>query len=391
MLNIIVIGAGMYSIGRGTDGFGTILPSIGEWKRNGGDVGKVVFVSTNFESSKIVLEKSNKLRNETGIELDIEAFPKKEGHYHSAYKEIIYSIPKPACVIIVVPDHLHYQVAKDCLEANLAVLIVKPLTPTVGEGKELVELAEKNNLYAAVEFHKRWDKANLMMKDVIQKNNIGDLLYCWVEYSQRKSIPTEIFKAWTEKTSILQYLGIHYIDIIRFTTNAKPKRVMAVGQKKWLPDQGLDAYDSIQCFIEWIEPNGNVFTQIILTNWIDPESSSSMSDQKIKVVGTKGRFESDQKNRGININIDDLGINQPNPYFCTEYGDKTGKKKWEGYGIDSVTEFLSDVTKINSGAVTREFLKAERPIFSEALVSTSVVEAAHASLMQNNIWKNVEI
>ena len=214
MLNIIVIGAGMYSIGRGTDGFGTILPSIGEWKRNGGDVGKVVFVSTNFESSKIVLEKSNKLRNETGIELDIEAFPKKEGHYHSAYKEIIYSIPKPACVIIVVPDHLHYQVAKDCLEANLAVLIVKPLTPTVGEGKELVELAEKNNLYAAVEFHKRWDKANLMMKDVIQKNNIGDLLYCWVEYSQRKSIPTEIFKAWTEKTSILQYLGIHYIDII---------------------------------------------------------------------------------------------------------------------------------------------------------------------------------
>jgi predicted dehydrogenase len=177
---------------------------------------------------------------------------------------------------------------------------------------------------------------------------------------------------------------------MRFTTNAKPKRVMAVGQKKWLPDQGLDAYDSIQCFIEWIEPNGNVFTQVILTNWIDPESSSSMSDQKIKVVGTKGRFESDQKNRGININIDGLGVNQPNPYFCTEYGDKAGKKKWKGYGIDSVTEFLSDVTKINSGVVTRESLNAERPIFSEALISTSVVEAAHASLMQNNIWKNVE-
>jgi D-galacturonate reductase len=389
-LNIIVIGAGMYSVGRGTDGFGTILPAIGEWKRSGGNVGRVVFVSTNHKSSEIALEKSNELRRQTGVKLNVEVFPEEDGCFPEAYKEIVSSISKPACAIIVVPDHLHYKVANDCLEVNLPILMVKPLTPTVEEGRRLIKLAEKNNLYAAIEFHKRWDKANLMMRDTIQKNSIGDLLYFWVEYSQRKSIPTEIFKAWTEKTSILQYLGIHYIDIVRFATGATPKRVMAIGQKKWLPSQGLDAYDSIQCIIEWTNPNGSSFTQTILTNWIDPESSSSMSDQKIKVVGTKGRFESDQKERGITINIDGRGVEQPNPYFCAEYGNKALEKEWKGYGIDSVTEFLSDVTKINLESVDLKTLNGSRPTFSEALISTSVVQAAHASLAQNSIWIAVE-
>ncbi len=390
-LNIVVIGAGMYSIGRGTDGFGTVLPAINEWKRGGGSVGKVVFISTNSNSSRIVLEKTSKLKDQTGIKLNIDVFPKDESDSCDAYKAIIASIPKPACAVIVVPDHLHYQVAKDCLEANLPVLIVKPLTPTVEEGKKLVKLADKKKLYSVVEFHKRWDKANLMMKDIIQKNRIGDLLYCWVEYSQRKSIPTKIFKAWVEKTSILQYLGIHYIDVVRFATNAIPKRVMALGQKNWLPSQGLDAYDSIQCFIEWAAPNGNTFTQAILTNWVDPESSSSMSDQKIKIVGTKGRFESDQKDRGIRINIDNHGIEQPNPDFCAEYGSETGKKEWRGYGIDSVKTFFSDVVNINSGVTNLEELKVERPTFSEALISTSVVEAAHESLSQGNIWVEIKL
>jgi predicted dehydrogenase len=177
VLNIVVIGAGMYSVGRGTDGFGTILPAINEWKREKGLVGKVVFVSTNRNSSGIVLEKVSKLEDQTGIKLNIDVFPKDESTNYDAYKAIITSIDRPACAVIVVPDHLHYQVAKDCLEANLPVLMVKPLTPTVEEGKKLVKIADKKELYAVVEFHKRWDKANLMMKDTIQKNRIGDLLY----------------------------------------------------------------------------------------------------------------------------------------------------------------------------------------------------------------------
>ena len=385
-MNIVVIGTGMYSTGRGTSGYGTILPAIIEWQRDYSSLKKVIFVGTNGNNTSALREKSNSLMRETGVSADVSFFPEPGVKDSSFYKKIISEIPRPACAIIVVPDHLHFQVAKDCLNANLPVLIVKPLTPNLNDAKKLVNLASQKSLHALVEFHKRYDKSNLMIRDKLQSGNLGELLYCWVEYSQRKSIPMEIFKDWADKTSILQYLGVHYIDIVRFVTGASPLRVMAMGQKKWLLDKGIDTYDSIQCFIEWALPDGNLFTQTILTNWIDSESSSAMSDQKIKLVGTNGRFESNQKDRGIMITSDNNGFEQPNPDFCFQFGNKIGKKEWRGYGIDSIKEFLIDVDKINSGILTYHEMQLDRPTFSEAMISTAVVESAHKSLAQKNKW-----
>jgi len=229
-----------------------------------------------------------------------------------------------------------------------------------------------------------------MIRDRYQTGQLGELLYCWVEYSQRKSIPSEVFQKWADKTSILQYLGIHYIDIVRFVTSAMPLRVMAVGQKNWLQSKGIDTYDSIQCVIEWQTENGNLFTQTILTNWIDPESSSSMSDQKIKIVGTNGRIESDQKERGIRINIDNEGIEVPNPDFCFEYGFESGNKKWKGYGIDSIKTFLTDIENINAKKVDLKTLEKLRPSFFEASISTAVIESAHKSLVSDNKWQVIQ-
>jgi predicted dehydrogenase len=381
----------MYVTGRGTTGFGTILPALAEWKRQGGSIGNVWFAGTDGQHSQEAKLKADELASLNGIELDMAFYPQADQVDHNTYKELLARIPRPACAIIVVPDHLHYQVARDCLEADLPVLVVKPLTPTVEEGLALMELARERKRYAAVEFHKRWDKANLMMRDTIRSGRIGDPLYCWVEYSQRKSIPSEVFRAWAEKTTILQYLGIHYIDMVRFLTRATPKRVMCIGQKNWLSAQGIDTYDSMQTLIEWQFPDGNCFTQTLLNNWIDPETSSAMSDQKIKMVGTGGRFESDQKERGVRINIDGACQEQPNPDFCMAYGSKPGEMEWRGYGIDSVRCFLDDVCALERAETTVDELEQVRPTFAEALISTAVVEAAHVSLQENNSWQPVQL
>ena len=55
-IDIVVIGAGLYVCGKGTDGYGTILPAIFEWKRNIMNVGDVHCFSTAAESSQKLLE-----------------------------------------------------------------------------------------------------------------------------------------------------------------------------------------------------------------------------------------------------------------------------------------------------------------------------------------------
>lgn len=389
-LDIIVIGAGLYVCGKGTSGYGTILPAIFEWKRKCEEIGNVHCVSTTVESAQELLIKANDLINKTGIKINVKSSPKFGPKDPFAYQKVLEDVKKPACAIIAVPDHLHYQVGKDCIEAGLHVLLVKPLTPTFVEGRDLVNLAYERGVYGAVEFHKRWDRSNLILRDKIQSGEFGTPLNFWVEYSQRKSIPLSFFKDWASKTSVLQYLGVHYIDLIRFFTAALPKRVMAIGQKSEIIQHNIDAYDAIQCIIEWEMPNGTKFTVTILTSWVDPESSTSASDQKIKFVGSKGRYEADQKERGIRINSDDHGVQHINPDFCRPYGTQNGSIHWYGYGIESITTFLDDLIALENNQKSLSELQTERPSFQESLISTMVVEAAHISLNNESNWQQID-
>jgi predicted dehydrogenase len=201
-------------------------------------------------------------------------------------------------------------------------------------------------------------------------------------------VPAERFRKWVEATNIFQYLGVHYVDIIYFATGAKPLRAMALGQKGWLYSKGIDTYDSIEGTIEWEMPDKGRFTSCILTNWIDPESTSAMSDQKIKVIGTKGRFESDQKRRGVTIVSDEKGIKEPNPYFCAAY-NAPGQVSYRGYGIESIHQFLKDVEEIEMGVVKIDDLEGERPTFKESIVPTAVIEAVNKSLKDGGQWVSI--
>ncbi len=389
-LDIIVIGAGLYVCGKGTSGYGTIMPAIFEWKRHNKNIGDIHCVSTSAKSSKELLKKVNGLEIKTGVKVNVKAYPENDSKNADTYKKVLKNLKGLACAIIAVPDHLHYQITKDCLEAGLHTLVVKPLTPTYAEGLQLTNLAQKNNLYGAVEFHKRWDKSNIILRDKVKSGALGTPLNCWVEYSQRKSVPISFFKDWASQTSVLQYLGVHYIDVVRFVTGASPKRVMAIGQKSEIIQHEIDAFDSIQCMIEWEMPNGAPFTETLITNWIDPENSTAMSDQKIKFVGTKGRYEADQKERGIRTNTDDLGVEHINPDFCMPYGSKDGNIHWRGYGIESIITFLNDVIALKDGLKKLSDLQIERPSFQESLISTIVVEAAHRSLENDSNWQTIE-
>jgi predicted dehydrogenase len=386
-LNILVVGSGMYVCGRGTEGYGTVMPAICEWKKRN-VVGSVYMAGTSPESIRIAKRKISGLCDMTGVDLSVKYFPENGKRNSGSYKDALRLIPKPSCAIVAVPDDFHREVAGYAIEKGLHTLVVKPLAPTVREVKELIDLQSQKGVHCAVEFHKRLDYANMKLKDAIRSGVIGEPLYFLAEFSQRKSMPTKIFKKWVATTNIFQYLGVHYADIVYYATGAKPIRAMAVGQKIWLVKQGIETYDSIEAVIEWELSSGIKFTSTIITNWIDPESTSAMSDQKIKVVGTMGRIESDQKKRGIVIVTDEKGVDEPNPYFCAQYA-QDGKVAYMGYGIDTITQFLDDVSGIVKGVVKVSDLVNNRPTFKEALVSTMVLAMVNKSLESGGEWINI--
>jgi predicted dehydrogenase len=98
--------------------------------------------------------------------------------------------------IVAVPDHLHYPIVRELLEAGLHTLVVKPFVTCVDHG------------------------------DRLAAGHVGTPLSFVIEYSQRKQIPEEIFAGWVQQTDIFQYLGVHYADLVYFVTRARPVRLV---------------------------------------------------------------------------------------------------------------------------------------------------------------------
>jgi len=383
-MKILVLGSGMYVTGRGETGLGTVLSALAETSKTI-KIEEVVVVARSSNNKKTVVDsikRINKTLN-TLLRVRYEAISLESKQFSSFLKATQYD-----CTIICLPDHLHFEAAKMILNHRIHCLVVKPLTPTVKMAKELIVLQKRKNLYAAVEFHKRFDETNLYIKRAISEKMLGEMLYFSVDYSQRINIPLNVFKAWSDKTNIFQYLGVHYVDLIYFLTGYLPKRAMATGTKKILKQKGLDTYDSIHAIIEWQNPQHpkDVFISQFNTNWIDPNITTALSDQKYKVVGTKGRIECDQKNRGIEVVHESSGIRHVNPYFSEYLSDPDGKMGFGGYGFTSINLFIKDVRDILSNKTNILKLEKTRPTFHHALVSTAVVEAVNSSLKAQSSW-----
>ncbi|TQV75412.1 Gfo/Idh/MocA family oxidoreductase [Aliikangiella marina] len=70
-------------------------------------------------------------------------------------------------VSIAAPTSLHYKIAKDFLEHGTHVLIEKPITVTVEEADELIELAKQNEAIIQVGFLERFNAAILKLDRAI--------------------------------------------------------------------------------------------------------------------------------------------------------------------------------------------------------------------------------
>jgi len=380
-LKVLVIGAGMYVSGRGTNTFGTIFPSIFN-AYNNNIIGKITVISTSYKTANLAKKKFTEIKKLTKSDININFLPKKNSkniNYFSFAKEF-----KPDVAIISVPDHLHSSITLNLAKLNIHCLVVKPMTTSVSEAKKMIKVFDSRNLYGAVEFHKRFDESNLVLKDKVDNGKLGKLQYAVIEFSQQKNIPENYFKKWSQKTNVFNYLGVHYVDLIEFITNFKPIEVLALGQKDYLIKKGIKTWDSIEVMIKWKRKDSGYFVSTHITNWIDSNKSSAMSNQKITLVGTKARYESDQKNRGINFVDDKTGVNILNPYFTSNIF-KGKESKFFGYGIESVNLFFLDVLNLISKKISLNNLNKNRPSFKNCLNSVRILEAVIKSLKTNKI------
>lgn len=377
-MKLLVIGSGMYVKGSKENDHGTIIPGLLEAIKKD-LIKEICFVSTQSTSSKDCVHKTINLARKLKIKLK-----KKSIHYYPGKGLKLYQKAlknnNPDAVIIATPDHTHFEICKDVILKNKNLLVVKPLVPKSIEAKKLINLSKGRRKIYQVEFHKRFDEANLVLKKLINEKRFGALKYCVVEYSQKNIIPKKYFKKWSSKSNSFQYLGIHYVDLILYITGYTPKKVWAWEQSGYLKKNKINSPDCVQANIEW-RKGKKKFNSYIITSWIDPNSSSSTSDQKIHFVGDKLKYFSDQKNRGIFLTEEGQGAKHLNPYFTNLFhGDELF---FNGYGIKSIVNFFENIKSENKN------FNSYNKTFYDSLITTKVIEAVNHSIKFNGKMINI--
>ena len=89
-------------------------------------------------------------------------------------------------VIVNTPNYTHYDYAKKALEAGKHVIIEKPFTVTVEEGKELIEVAGRQNKKISVYQNRRYDSDYKTIKKVLDQNLLGELVEVEMHFDRFK-------------------------------------------------------------------------------------------------------------------------------------------------------------------------------------------------------------
>ncbi len=386
-LDVVLIGGGMISLE-------VIIPTLFQERREG-RIGKVSICSLDAKSIKRV---QNEFPDDEFIPYpDPEKVEDETKPYPEEYKRAVDTLGNHGFVLVATPDHLHTPIIMYAIEKGKDVVCEKPLCLKVEEVWKIQRAAKEKALYVYTDYHKRHDRALRGLKYRVAKGDLGEILYghAWIE--EKKEMPLKNFAAWARESSSFEYIGVHYADIYYFVTGLLPKRVIGFAQKKYLPTQGKDVYDAVEATVEW--ENGSVCW--IQTNWILPQSTTSLTNQGFQITGTNGEYKADHKDRNCYFVTDDGGYEHYNPNFFKIFNswDHPGKTDYVGYGYESLVQGYNDIRKIlmETEGMTDEEAKSKReeilksfeetrPLPNQALIGTAINEAVRISMENGSRW-----
>ena len=121
------------------------------------------------------------------------------------------------CASVVVPTQLHHAVARDLLAAGVDVLVEKPLTTTIDEGKELLEIAARGARVLQVGHLERFNPAVLALDGLI---------------TQPRFMEATRLAPFTDRgtdVDVVLDLMIHDLDVIMSMVPSAVRAVEAVG------------------------------------------------------------------------------------------------------------------------------------------------------------------
>ncbi len=195
-------------------------------------------------------------------------------------------------VSIVTPNHLHFPVAKAFLAAGIDVICDKPLTTTMAEARELVELARASGLVFAVTLNNTGYAMIRQARAMVAAGHLGELRVVHVSYIQdwltqpidadgQKQAEWRTDPARAGLSACLADIGVHAHNLAAFVTGLELSEVSA-DLSTFVPGRRLD--DNAHVLLRYSSGARGA----LLASQVAPGNYNNLS---LKVYGDKAGIE----------------------------------------------------------------------------------------------------
>mmetsp|Transcript_6415 Transcript_6415/g.18916 ORF Transcript_6415/g.18916 Transcript_6415/m.18916 type:complete len:423 (-) Transcript_6415:94-1362(-) len=323
------------------------------------------------------------------MDLTCETFPNDDQVDPKAYVAASETFQAGDVAVIFTPDDTHFDIALQCINRGMHVMVTKPIVQTLEHHHKLAAAAKAKNVLVAVEVHKRLDPFYADARDRARDSTkLGNFQYMYAYMSQPKH-QLETFKAWAGKSSdISYYLNSHHVDWSEWTLAgiARPVRVTATGSTGVAHAKGMPTEDSITLTVQWQNLNDKTLGCAVYTSsWVAPKSDVH-SQQRFFYMGTGGEITVDQAHRGCTVATDATGFGSVNPLFM-KYTPTNGMFSGQGsYGVRSFEKFIDACREVNDGQKSpSDFDDGSLATVHTTMQGTAILEAGRMSLDNDGI------
>lgn len=140
-------------------------------------------------------------------------------------------------VTVATPNATHYEISRALLKAGFNVLCEKPLTMTVAEGDDLLEVARNSNLSFGVNFGYSGYPMAIQAREMVRRGDLGDVRVVMCEFSHgfhadasdadNPRIRWRYDPAQAGVSSVVADLGTHVFHMAQFMTSQKITAITA--------------------------------------------------------------------------------------------------------------------------------------------------------------------
>lgn len=300
-------------------------------------------------------------------------------------------------VVVVTPNHSHFEICKAFLLAGIPVACDKPVTVSYAQAKELQDLAKEKDLLFMVTYTYMGHVTAKYARDLIREGAIGEVRTVMAEYPQGwlahegdfggKQGAWRCDPAQSGGVNCLGDLGTHVENAVATVTGLKIRRVLAK-MDIIVPGRVLDDNDSV--LVEFENGASGIY-------WTTQVAIGSDNSLRLRIYGSKGTIlwfqETPEK---ITIIDDDGTIREVHRGYSqiTPDAAKYGRlpsghpEGWLEAMGNLYRSFTECVAARQNGSFKSEMI--DFPTIDDGVEGLAFIEACLESNKNGNVWVEVK-